>query len=180
MFKFLLKRKTGWGNSGIFGFLSVFFAITFSFLIFYFFEFDNFFEFLKNNFLLGFVPVFFQITFLIIFELILKKIKKYRESTAYKTYTIKEDNKELEVRDYPTLYMKEYYYNGKLHRENGMAVELYGFHSTCTKHGKDFFYLKSLNNIQKGFLYLNGKKQTYEEFINNIDKIKMQNKALSF
>ena len=119
-------------------------------------------------------------TFLIIFELILKKIKNYRENTPYKTYTIKEDNKELEVRDYPTLYMKEYYYNGKLHRESGLAVELYGFYSTCTKHGKDFFYLKSLNNIQKGFLYLNGKKQTYEEFINNIDKVRLQNKALFF
>tara|TARA_Y100001956_G_C4094966_1_gene174753 strand:+ start:317 stop:859 length:543 start_codon:yes stop_codon:yes gene_type:complete len=180
MFKFLLKRKTGWGGSGIVGFLSVFFAIIFSFCIFHFFEFDNFFEFLKNNFLLGFIPVFFQITFLIIFELILKKIKNYRENTPYKTYTIKEDNKELEVRDYPTLYMKEYYYNGKLHRENGMAVELYGFHSDCTKHGKGFFCLKSLNNIQKGFFYLNGKKQTYEEFINNIDKVRLQNKALSF
>ena len=75
--------------------------------------------------------------------MILKKIKNYRENTPYKTYTIKEDNKELEVRDYPTLYMKEYYYNGKLHRENGMAVELYGFHSDCTKHGKGFFCLKT-------------------------------------
>ncbi len=180
MFKFLLKRKTGWGNSDIFSILSFILSIVFSLFIFHLFKFDNLFEFLKNNIILGFIPILFLITFLIIFELILKKIKNYRENTPYKTYTIKEDNKELEVRDYPTLYMKEYYYNGKLHRENGMAVELYGFHSDCTKHGKGFFCLKSLNNIQKGFFYLNGKKQTYEEFINNIDKVRLQNKALSF
>lgn len=180
MFKFLLKRKTGLENSGIGEVGTFILAIVFSLFIFNLFEFDNLFEFLRNNIILGCIPIFFQITFLIIFKLILKKIQKYRENTPYEIYTIKEDNKELEVRDYPTLYMKEHYYNGKLHRENGMAVKLYSFHSDCTKHGKDFFYLKNLNNIQKGFLYLNGKKQTYEEFINNIDKIKLQNKALSF
>ena len=73
--------------------------------------------------------------------------------------------------------MKEHYYNGKLHRENGMAVEIHSFYSACKKHGDDFFYL---NNIRKGFFYLNDKKQTYEEFIENLPKVRIQNKALSF
>lgn len=175
MFKFLLKRKTGFGSFSAFA--STFLAL---FLSFFFFDFDNFFEFFEffeENTLLGLTPIYFQIIFFILFELILKKIKKYRENTPYKIYTIKENNKEIEVREYPTLYMREYYYNGKLHRESGFAVEISSFSSPCLKHGKDFFIL---SGSLKGFLFLNGKKQTEEEFIYNIDKVKLQHKALSF
>jgi len=170
MFKFLLKRKTGLGNSGIFFILSLLSVFLCIFLSSKYInqEYDSF------IILLVWTPSIF------IFlggSLIKKLIKNYRENTPYKTYTIKEDNKELEVRDYPTLYMKEHYYNGKLHRENGMAVEIHSFYSACKKHGDDFFYL---NNIRKGFFYLNDKKQTYEEFIENLPKVRIQNKALSF
>lgn len=53
---------------------------------------------------------------------IFKAINKYRESTPYKIEKVIENNKELEVRHYPSLSKIEYYYKGELHREDKPAV----------------------------------------------------------
>lgn len=171
MFKFLLKRRTGLEEFFSFWFL-FFLCIASNTLCFYFFYtyiFEHIIEYI-------FYAVFFQIALFLITEKIIKLVRLYRLNTPYNIYTITEENKEIEVREYPIYSMKEYYYNGKIHRESGLAVE---FNSSyiCNKHGSGFIHLR---NSQKGFLFLNGKKQTYKEFVNNIDKIKLQNKALSF
>jgi len=71
----------------------------------------------------------------------------------------------------------KWFLNGKLHRESGLSVVFDSNYLTCEKHGAEPIYLK---NGTMGFFYLNDKKQTYEEFIENLPKVRIQNKALSF
>lgn len=53
---------------------------------------------------------------------IFKAINKYRESTPYEIEKVIENNKEIEVRHYPSLSKVEHYYKGELHREDKPAV----------------------------------------------------------
>ncbi len=170
MFKFLLKRETGLGNPCTFLIITI---LSWFLWIFLFAKFID----KEYNFL-----SFFLVPTLVVFTfsccvLIKKNVDKYRTKKPYKVYTIKENNKEIEVREYPILRMKEYYYNGKLHRESGLSVVFDSNYLTCEKHGAEPIYLK---NGTMGFFYLNDKKQTYEEFIENLPKVRIQNKALSF
>tara|TARA_Y100001960_G_scaffold316435_1_gene383391 strand:- start:35074 stop:35583 length:510 start_codon:yes stop_codon:yes gene_type:complete len=169
MFKFLLKSETGLGNPFIF-------TITILSWFLWIFLFAKFVG--KEYNLLS----FFLIPFLVVFTfcgclLIKNFVDKYRTKKPYKVYTIKENNKEIEVREYPILRMKEYYYNGKLHRENGLSVVFDSNYLTCEKHGSKPIYLK---NGTMGFFFLNGNNYNYQEFRENLPKVRIQNKALSF
>lgn len=170
MFKFLLKRKTGLGNAGTFSIISI---LSWFLWIFLFTKFVD----KEYNSL-----VIFLIAFLVVFTffgcvLIKDFVDKYRMKKPYNVYTIKENNKEIEVREYPILRMKEYYYNGKLHRENGLSVVFDSNYLTCEKHGTKPICFR--NGI-RGFFFLNGKNYNRDEFIKNLPKVRIQNKALSF
>lgn len=170
MFKFLLKNKTGLGNKHVFITLSIFWSAIFC-LFFFKFADDKYSS--LTSFL---VPVLLMIG-IGFCEFTKKIVINYRLNTPYNIYTIEEDNKELEVREYPVLHMKEYYYNGKLHRESGLAVEFDPAGFACEKHGDN---IMRFDNGQKGFLFLNGKKYNYREFHEVLPKVRIQNKTASF
>lgn len=120
MFRFLLKKKYNFLHNDLillFAFilhLSISAALTSLIADF----FDN---------QLGNIMVLSIFSFIIISSSFLifgifKVINKYRESTPYEIEKVIENNKEIEVRHYPSLSKIEHYYKGELHREDKPAV----------------------------------------------------------
>ena len=120
MFRFLLKKKYNFLHNDlilVFAFilhLSISAALTISIA-------DFFDDQLGNLIVLSILSLIVISSSFLIFG-IFKAINKYRESTPYEIEKVIENNKEIEVRHYPSLSKIEHYYKGELHREDKPAV----------------------------------------------------------
>lgn len=130
MFRFLLKKKFGFFENGLLT------SISFTFFMMLYLCFFALLA-LNINFIYNIDHDFIAIFgFFISMPLsatsittIMKIIEKYRENNPYNTEIVIENNKKLEVKYFPALYKKEYYYNGKLHREDKPAIVIENINS---------------------------------------------------
>ena len=160
MFKFLLKKR--------YRIISNYFTI-FVFSLFFSFIFSvsnyeyNFFNIDSNKMLIILLSFLISGTIIFsgIFFIIHKLIELYRHSNPFKITYIKQNNKTLEVRYYPSLLIKKYYYNGLLHNEKEEAIQ----------------YANGELNDQ---FYLLGKEYTYHDFLLLKEKLITQSKVESF
>ena len=104
-------------------------------------------------------------------EKIMKIIEKYRENNPYNTEIVIENNKKLEVKYFPALYKKEYYYNGKLHREDKPAIIIENTHP---------FGIYNLLAKQDTFCLFGKKYENKAEFDKAKEKLLMQDKIANF
>ena len=82
-----------------------------------------------------------------------------------------ENNKKLEVKYFPALYKKEYYYNGKLHREDKPAIIIENTHP---------FGIYNLLAKQDTFCLFGKKYENKAEFDKAKEKLLMQDKIANF
>lgn len=120
MFRFLLKKKYKFFYNDLI--LVLVFILHFSIPAVLTNLITDFFDNQLGNFMAFLIFSFIIIISSFLILSIFKAINKYRESTPYKIEKVIENNKELEVRHYPSLSKIEYYYKGELHREDKPAV----------------------------------------------------------
>ena len=166
MFRFLLKKKFGFFENGLLTFMMLylcFFALL-TLNIKFIYNIDH-----------DFIAIF---GFFISMPLsaksittIMKIIEKYRENNPYNTEIVIENNKKLEVKYFPALYKKEYYYNGKLHREDKPAIIIENTHP---------FGIYNLLAKQDTFCLFGKKYENKAEFDKAKEKLLMQDKIANF
>lgn len=120
MFRFLLKKKYNFFHNDLI--LVLAFILHFSIPAVLTDLITDFFDNQLGNFIAFLIFSFIIIISSFLILSIFKAINKYRESTPYKIEKVIENNKELEVRHYPSLSKIEHYYKGELHREDKPAV----------------------------------------------------------
>jgi len=172
MFRFLLKKKFGFFENGLltsisFTFFMMLYLCFFALLtlnIKFIYNIDH-----------DFIAIF---GFFISMPLsaksittIMKIIEKYRENNPYNTEIVIENNKKLEVKYFPALYKKEYYYNGKLHREDKPAIIIENTHP---------FGIYNLLAKQDTFCLFGKKYENKAEFDKAKEKLLMQDKIANF
>tara|TARA_B100000073_G_C23737491_1_gene572702 strand:- start:2999 stop:3472 length:474 start_codon:yes stop_codon:yes gene_type:complete len=140
MFKFLLKRRYGLSDSR--EFISFLFFVPFLILVSILLFFNNFFVENKSIVLIGCLTIYY------IFYSSKKWIENYRKNTPYKIKSINENKKELQMFIYPTLDKIEFYYKGKLHREDKPAV-VRNYTSKNNKEYDFFLFGKKYKNKEK-------------------------------
>lgn len=161
MFKFLLKKRYKLlSEDNVIGDLSI--CISFAFmlslkLIFDITFFENpFFEALTLMLIL-FLEFIINIAFFLIIKIF---VNEYRFRNPSSITYINQNGKNIEIKDFPSLCRRQYYYNGVLHNEKNGAIK-------CTQSGEEQFYLF-------------GKKYDFFDFKKIKNKIVVQEKITKF
>lgn len=126
MFKFLLKKRYGlMENRSFYSFLLFipFFILAMCVVFF-------------PEYLVEYKFAFLSFCFIMYYVIFSSKkwIEDYRKNTPYKIKSVNENKKELKMHIYPALDKIEFYYKGKLHRENKPAV----VHNYTSKDNKKY------------------------------------------
>lgn len=159
--KFLLKKRYDLlSNDDFLGEISYYISFAFMISLKTFFKISFFENLIFEVLILLFILFLGFITNLTVFLLIKITIDEYRLKNPTAINYINQNGKTLEERHYPSLCRKEYYYNGSLHNEKNGAIQYDNDESEC--------------------FYLFGKKYNLFDFIEQKNKIIMQEKMGKF
>lgn len=159
--KFLLKKRYDLlSNDDFLGEISYYISFAFIISLKTFFEISFFENAIFEALILVFILFLGVIINSTVFLLIKINIDKYRLKNPTSINYINQNGKIIEERHYPSLYRKEYYYNDLLHNEEEGAIQ-------C-------------NYGQIEYFYLFGKKYDPFDFIEQKNKIIMQEKMGKF
>ena len=152
--KFLLKKRYGYLSKFYFCFnTSIILSLTFTGIIFLF----------GSNVELSFTN-FLQYTFILflgclfIFWVANVLIEQYRARIPYKIENITENNKNYIVKYFPIEHCRKFIYEGKLHRENGAAVEYVNENGMGSKFLNQYYWNGKQINQKDFHLYIKQEK----------------------